>query len=92
MSLIRGRILGKNRNVGKYLIGDELGNTYDMIYFGDLKKLDAFLEEKYGTAIREELYGRGLYNKEALISMAYYPDINYYAGRESVQIVMQHYC
>jgi single-stranded-DNA-specific exonuclease len=92
VSLIRGRILGKNRNVGKYLIGDELGNTYDMIYFGDLKKLDAFLEEKYGTAIREELYGRGLYNKEALISMAYYPDINYYAGRESVQIVMQHYC
>ncbi len=92
VSLIRGRILGKNRNVGKYLIGDELGNTYDMIYFGDLKKLDTFLEEKYGTAIREELYGRGLYNKEALISMAYYPDINYYAGRESVQIVMQHYC
>lgn len=92
VSLIRGRILGKNRNVGKYLIGDELGNTYDMIYFGDLKKLDAFLEEKYGTAIREELYGRGLYNKEVLISMAYYPDINYYAGRESVQIVMQHYC
>lgn len=92
VSLIRGRILGKNRNVGKYLIGDELGNTYDMIYFGDLKKLDAFLEEKYGTTIREELYGRGLYNKEALISMAYYPDINYYAGRESVQIVMQHYC
>lgn len=92
VSLIRGRILGKNRNVGKYLIGDEMGNTYDMIYFGDLKKLDAFLEEKYGTAIREELYGRGLYNKEALISMAYYPDINYYAGRESVQIVMQHYC
>ena len=69
VSLIRGRILGKNRNVGKYLIGDEMGNTYDMIYFGDLKKLDAFLEEKYGTAIREELYGRGLYNKEALISM-----------------------
>lgn len=92
VSLIRGRILGKSRNVGKYLIGDEQGNTYDMIYFGDLKKLDAFLEEKYGAAVSKELYGRGLYNKEALISMAYYPDLNYYAGRESVQIVMRHYC
>lgn len=92
VNLIKGRILGKNKNVGKYLIGDEEGNTYDMIYFGDLKKLDAFLEERFGREVREELYGRGLYEKEARISMAYYPDINYYAGKESIQIVMQHYC
>lgn len=89
--LIKGRILGKNRNVGKYRIGDELGNTYDMIYFGDLKKLDAFLEKKFGARVKDDLYGKGLYEKEAVISMAYYPDLNYYAGKESVQIVMQHY-
>lgn len=91
VALIQGRILGKNRNVGKYRIGDELGNTYDMIYFGDLKKLDAFLEKKFGAGVRDDLYGKGLYDREAVISMAYYPDLNYYAGKESVQIVMQHY-
>ena len=89
--LIKGRILGKNRNVGKYRIGDELGNTYDIIYFGDLKKLDALLEKKFGARVKDDLYGKGLYEKEAVISMAYYPDLNYYAGKESVQIVMQHY-
>ena len=32
-----GRILGKNRNVGKYQITDGSGNYYDMVYFGDLE-------------------------------------------------------
>ncbi len=92
ISLLRGRILGKNRNVGKYLISDEEGNCFDMIYFGDLEKLDHFLAEKFGEDIRARLYEGHLEKGEAFISMAYYPDINYFAGRESLQIVMQYYC
>lgn len=92
ISLLRGRILGKNRNVGKYLISDEEGNCFDMIYFGDLEKLDCFLAEKFGEDIRARLYEGHLEKGEAFISMAYYPDINYFAGRESLQIVMQYYC
>lgn len=92
ISLLGGRIMGKNRNVGKYKIADEEGNVYDMIYFGDFQKLDTFLKERYGEQITEKLYGRGLNKGEAVISMAYYPEMNYYGGRESVQIIMQHYC
>ena len=92
VSLLSGKILGKNQNVGKYLIADEMGNTYDMIYFGDLAKWHDFLLEKAGYELKERLYKGRLQMGEMTISMAYYPDINYFAGRESVQIVMQHYC
>ena len=92
ISLLNGRIMGKNRNVGKYKIADEEGNVFDMIYFGDFAKLDNFLRERYGANIQERLYQRGLNKGEAVISMAYYPEMNYYGGRESVQIIMQHYC
>lgn len=92
ISLLRGRILGKNKNVGKYLIADEEGHSFDMIYFGDLESFDEFLAAKFGESTRQRLYDSHLEKKEALISMAYYPDINYFAGRENIQIVMQHYC
>lgn len=92
VSVLSGKILGKNKNVGKYQIADEEGNHYDMIYFGDLEKWNAFLLEKAGEEARQRLYQGRLRIGELSISMAYYPDINYFAGKESVQIVMQHYC
>lgn len=92
ISLLNGKILGKNKNVGKYMIADEEGRAYEMIYFGDINKLNEFLTDKYGKRVADYLYTGRLEKGEAVISMAYYPDINYFAGRETIQIVMQHYC
>ena len=92
ISLLSGRKLGKNRNVGKYKIAEEAGSRYEMVYFGDLEKFDGFLEERFGQAKLAALYGSGIEEGDAAISMVYYPDLNYYAGRESVQIVMRDYC
>lgn len=92
LSLLNGRIMGKNKNVGKYRIADETGNTYDMIYFGDLDGFNGFLAEKFGRRAKERLYESGLNVGEMPISIAYYPDINSYRGRETIQIVMQYYC
>ena len=86
----QGRLLGKNENVGKYRIQDEQGNSYEMIYFGDLEKWHAFLEETFGQKEREKLYREG--SNAIVIQMIYYPDINVYKGRESLQIVMHDYC
>lgn len=91
ISLLSGRKLGKNRNVGKYQIA-EAGSRYEMIYFGDLDAFDEFLGGRFGRDRADMLYGSGLREGDMAISMAYYPDLNYYAGRESVQIVMQDYC
>lgn len=88
--ILHGRILGKNENVGKYRIQDEEGNLFEMIYFGDLSKWHAFLEEAFGKKEREKLYHEG--SREIVIQMVYYPDINVYQGKESLQIVMQDYC
>lgn len=87
--VLRGRILGKNANVGKYSIRDEYGNGYDMVYFGDLERWHAFLDEAFGEEERVKLYHEG--SGDIIIRMIYYPDINIYQGKESLQIVMQDY-
>ena len=91
ISLLSGRKIGKNKNVGKYQIS-EAGVRYEMIYFGDLERFDAFLTERFGERKVQQLYCEGVWEGDMTISMAYYPGINSYAGRESVQIVMQGYC
>lgn len=67
------RVFGKNRNVVKVKLADEMGYGMDGIYFGDG---DQFLEDIRG--------------KETL-SIVYYPEINSYQGRETLQIVIRHY-
>lgn len=85
----RGRILGKNRNVGKYRVADENGREYDMMYFGDLEQWHAFLTDHFGQEETDSLYAGG--SVRIVISVIYYPDINVYKGVEYLQMVMQDY-
>ena len=90
--LLSGRILGKNGNVGKYSVADESGRRYDMMYFGDLAVWHAFLQEQFGRTAFERLYqGGGAVGGGILIHVIYYPDLNVYQGRESLQMIMQDY-
>ena len=90
IKLLSGKIMGKNQNCAKYKIMDENGMKYDMIYFGDMSRWTNFLIEKYGIETERKL-NSGMYielENAVEISLAYYPDINCYQGRESLQIVM----
>ncbi len=91
LRLIRGRILGRNNNVGKYEAEDGDGRRYEMMYFGDLEKWHAFLTEQYGQAARDRLYGPGG-GGEIRIHAVYYPELDVYQGRERLQMILQDYC
>ena len=87
--LIRGRVLGKNSNVGRYTVEDENGARFEMMYFGNLETWHAFLVEEFGQEEYERLYQGG--NGNIRIHVIYYPDLNIYQGRESLQMIMQDY-
>lgn len=88
VSLLSGRILGKNKNCGKYRVTDG-GRIYDMMYFGDMERWHDFLTERYGQGILDDLYNNGREDGSIKVSIAYHPDINSYMGRESLQIIME---
>ncbi len=60
-----------------------------MMYFGDLDAFHFFLTQKAGEYMVNKLYSGE--RVDILLGITYYPDINRYGGKESVQIVMQHY-
>ena len=89
VTFVKGRILGQNKNVGKYTVADENGKLYEMIYFGDLEAFHEHLKAKFSEEAVDELYrGNG---GSIELSVVYYPDVNEYRGNVSVQMVMKYY-
>lgn len=89
VSFVKGKILGQNRNVGKYTVADEAGKVYEMIYFGDIEALNVYMCQKFGEQSVDNLYYGSCHDIQ--MSVAYYPDINEFRGNVSVQMVMKYY-
>lgn len=89
---LSGRILGKNQNVGKYMVEDENGARFEMIYYGDLAGFHQYITAKYGQEMCDALYQSMVKDAGLKMSVIYYPDVNEYKGQEKLQFVMQQYC
>ena len=89
LRLLNARILGKQKNVLKLRVMNPAGAVMDALYFGDPLEMREYLEEKYGkTRVQELFWGRG----EGLeLDVTYYPSVNEYMGRKSLQIVVKNY-
>lgn len=89
IEILKGAILGKNRNVVKMQICDEQGVCMDAMYFGDVQQFLDYLSGKYGEArVNQMMQG---YRTGIKLAFTYYPTVNEYMGRRSLQIVVQNY-
>lgn len=89
LKLLSARILGKNANVVKLRVVNRAGCVMDAMFFGEPEELMQYLTEKYSAyAVQELFWGRG----EGLeLDVTYYPSVNEYMGRKSLQIVIKNF-
>ena len=73
LRVIGPAIFGKNRNVLKCRLEDQNGNQMDAVYFGDVERCLAAMQEK------------------PVMSFTYYPAVNEYMGRKSLQLTIVNY-
>ena len=89
IEILKGTILGKNRNVVKMQVCDEEGISMDAMCFGDVQQFLDYLMGKFGEQrVNQMLQG---YRTGIKLAFTYYPTVNEYMGRRSVQIVVQNY-
>ncbi len=89
---MRGYIMGKNKNMARFDVMDEGGMRFTVVCFRNLDKLMEYLEQKTGKEKTDRLFAGGLYPEEAiLLDVIYYPNINEFKGRTSVQYILQDY-
>lgn len=84
-----GYKMGANKNFARYRVETAEGKSEWLVFFGDLDKFGAFLDEKYGQGSAKALYeGMGKFP----LSVAYQLGRNTYKGKTEIQFIMQNYC
>ena len=89
LQILNARILGQNRNVLKMQVKNARGAVLEALYFGDIQGFQEYLEKKFGSVEMEKLF-QGRENRVSL-SVVYYPSINEFRDRRTLQIVIQKY-
>lgn len=90
LSVLSARILGKSRNVCKMRIQSKYGCQMEAVYFGDTEKLKNYMEEKF-TKAKVDLLFQGLGTENISMSFVYYPEINEFNGKKTLQIIIKNY-
>lgn len=81
--------MGANRTCARFRVRTPEGETRQLVFFGDLEKFGAFLNERWGHGSEEALYaGRGNFP----VSVAYQLGLNTFRGKTELQYIMQYYC
>ena len=87
--LLMAKVLGKNRNVLKFLLESEDKHQIEALYFGNIDVFMEKIKSKYGQKQLDYLLqGR---NNKITMNMTYYPSINEFGGNKTLQIFIQHY-
>lgn len=89
---LRGYKMGKKQNMARFDVMDENGNRFPVVCFRGLENLAAYVEDKFGKAQADCLFGQGFSCEMApKMDIIYYPSINEFRGRTSVQYILQDY-
>ena len=89
LQLLSARVIGKNARAVKLQVMNRTGCQMEALYFGDPEVLRTHLIGKYGENEVQKLFC-GKENRTAL-DVTYYPSINEYQGRKTLQIVIRHF-
>lgn len=89
LKLLSARILGKNANVLKLQVVNATGCTMEALYFGIPDNILSYLTDKYGkNEVQKLLWGKV---NQIEMDLTYYPSINEYQGRRTLQIVIKNF-
>jgi single-stranded-DNA-specific exonuclease len=89
LNVLSARILGKNKNVLKFQVLNDMGTSLDALYFGNIDSFEEHIREKYSQKELDKLYQSK--ENDVFLSVTYYPNVNEYNGRKSLQIIVQNF-
>ncbi len=88
--VLRGRRLGKEKNVLKLYVENESATRMDALLFRGVEDFERFIIDLYGERELERMYeGR---ENPIDIALTYYPSLNEYRGKKSIQMQILGYC
>lgn len=92
IQFLRGYKMGKNQNMARFDVVDENGQRFTMVCFRGLEKMIPYMVEKFGEAVVDDLFGKGLRGEQTVkLDVIYYPSLNEFRGKTTIQYILQDY-
>ena len=89
---LKGYRMGKKQNMARFDVKDEENNRFTIVCFRGFEKMLAYMEKKFGRNMTERLFDRGVNHQDAvMLDIIYYPSLNEFRGKTSVQYILQDY-
>ena len=89
LHIISARKIGKQKNMLKMRLQNGSGKKVDALLFQGAEQFEEQILQKYGEQAVSRMYSSR--ENPIVIACTYYPDINEYQGRETIQVVIQNY-
>ncbi len=89
MRLIIGKIIGEKGNVHKLIVEEETGKRMELICFKGSDWMKKRMEDCFPKGMYEKIFLGEKIEKKEYMHILYYPMINEYRGRETLQFVLE---
>lgn len=90
--LKKGYRMGKKHNMARFEVLDEEGHSFTLVMFRGVERMEAYLNEKYGEGTSRRLFSEdGISGKELFMDIIYYPSVNEFRGKSTIQFLLQDY-
>lgn len=87
---LKAVLMGKKKNMARITVMDENGQRFELVLFRDLDRLEECLNRKYGKDTAQSLYSeQGIKQGDVKMDIIYYPSLNEFRGRTSIQYQLQ---
>ena len=84
--------MGKNKNMARFEVKDEKYQSFTLVMFRGLERFEEYLNEKYGQEMLAQLFSKaGVIEDTMLMDIIYYPSLNEFRGKSTIQFLLQDY-
>lgn len=84
--------MGKKQNMARFEVIDEQKKKYTLVMFRGVERLEAYVDEKFGEGTSRQLFSpEGVVGDAVVMDIIYYPSLNEFRGRSTIQFLLQDY-
>ena len=88
----KAHLMGKNKNMVRFEVLDDRQRNYTLVMFKGLEEFKTYTDGKYGRGTCAQLFSdEGMNGNGLLMDIIYYPSLNEFRGRSSIQFLLQDY-
>ena len=86
----KGYRMGKKQNMARFEVLDEEEQSFTLVMFRGVERLEEYVDDKFGAGTSRQLFeASGMNGNELVMDIIYYPSLNEFRGRSSIQFLLQ---